>query len=120
MLFAGVARRLGGFTPHFNVFCVCFRLIKLVFGGITKPTLGNASGFSGRLINTVLHENRKLDANSLRIFNNLPMAEDSIHLGSSHLFSILAEQCQTLFLLESVGAWRLPLEHLRDSRFRLR
>jgi hypothetical protein len=59
-----------------------------------------------------LHKDRELDTDSLRIFNDLPMAKDGIHLGSSHLFSVLTEQGQTLFLLERVGAWRLPLEHL--------
>jgi hypothetical protein len=86
-----------------NIFSVCWLLLlELVFAGITKPSLCNASSFSGRLINAVLHQNREFNPDSLCIFNNLSMTKDSIHFGSGSFFGIFAEQCQALFLLKSV------------------
>lgn len=90
LLVTTAALRLFRFAPHFDILRVRYlRLIEFVLGGIAVTALGDASGFPGSLINQVLHKNCELDADPFRIFNDLPMAKDGIHLGSSHLFSVL-------------------------------
>jgi hypothetical protein len=89
---ASTALRLFYLAPCVGVFCVWqLRLLEFVFCGIAKPTLGNTSGFPGRLIDAVLHKYRELDTDSLCVFNNLSMAKDGIHLCSGSLFGIFTE-----------------------------
>jgi hypothetical protein len=93
-----------------STFITCVTLFVLgvepfFFCRVGQFAVGYASCLPQGLVDTILDKASKLDTNTFSILDNFPVTKDSVDLVPSNLLRISAQQSQSLFLLQSIGAW---------------